>query len=256
LTRTHMGVRLATVALAAIFLVSCAFNLGARLQLGSTVLAFSNPSSSIAEFEILIAALLLAAAILSSAYAFAGALLLATVGILEGLLNAGVQGQARELHESMIPFLLAGWILLAAEAWAGRKARPSTPSQSRRGLITALQFFVGALVTLGGAAFAEDGAYPIGTALGSVHLVVGILGLVGGYGVYKRKDWSKSYLVAINAVTIAYSAFAETLAEVYAYLPQGINDALIGTIVAIVVSAAIVYMVRKGPLWAAQSFLV
>ena len=45
-------------------------------------------------------------------------------------------------------------------------------------------------------------------------------------------------------MTIVYSAFAESLAEIYAYLPRGINDALIGTIIAIIVSAVIIYILR------------
>ena len=247
MSRTRLGLRLAIFILGALFFVSCAFNFGAKVSLGSTRLVFSNPSSSIGEFEVVIGAFLLLAAAVSRPYASAGALLLATVGILEGLLNAGVQGQARELHEGMIPFLLAAWVLVAAESINGRRTRAASQAGSRQGLITALQFFVGGLVTFGGAAFAEDGAYPVGTALGSIHLVIGILGLVGGYAIYKRTAWSRPYLVAINIVTIAYSAFAEALAEVYAYLPQGINDALVGTIVAIIVSAAIVYLVKKEP---------
>jgi hypothetical protein len=237
----RQAIRAATSALAALFLLSCVLNFGLKMP----PLGFSSPSSSIAGFEVLIGAILLAAALVSRSYLYAGAFLLATVGILEGLVSADVQGQARELHEAMIPFLAAGWILLAVEARASFRARESRPpGESRQGLITALQFFVGALVTLGGAAFAETGTYPVGTGLGSIHLFVGIAGLVGGYAIYRRKQWAKTFLMAINVVTIAYSACAETLAEVYAYLPRGINDALIGTIVAIAVSAAIVYMLK------------
>lgn len=247
MTRIRQSLRLATVVLAVLFLVSCVFNFGAELQIGSTSLSFPNPSTSIAEFEIIIGIFLLVSAAVSRPHLFAGALLLATVGIVEGLLNPGVQGQAREIHESMIPLLLIAWSLLAAESITGHRTSVRTTSESRQGLVTALQFFVGGLVTLGGAAFTEDGSYPVGTALGSVHLVIGVLGLVGGVAIYKRTAWSKPYLVTINAVTIAYSAFSETLAEVYAYLPQGVNDALIGTIIAIVVSGAIVYLVRREP---------
>ncbi len=238
---SSQATRAATVILAALFLLSCALNFGLKIP----PLGFSSPSSSIAEFEILIGAVLLAAALVSRPYVYAGAFLLASVGILEGLLSADIQGQARELHEVMIPFLAAGWVLVALEARASYRSRKtSPPGESRHGLITALQFFVGVLVTLGGAAFAMSGTFPVGTALGSVHFVVGIGGLVGGYAVYRRKPWARAFLIAINIVTIAYSAFAETLAEVYAYLPRGINDALIGTVVAIVVSAAIIYLLR------------
>ena len=87
--------------------------------------------------------------------------------------------------------------------------------------------------------------YPVGTALGSVHLAVGLTGLYAGYAFYRGKSWSKKFLIAINGVTIAYSTFSESLAEIYAYLPRGINDALIGTIIAIIVSAAIIYLLAS-----------
>ncbi|HKW05762.1 MAG TPA: hypothetical protein VJN71_10720 [Nitrososphaerales archaeon] len=116
---------------------------------------------------------------------------------------------------------------------------------NRRDYITALQFFVGGLVTLGGAAFARFGTFPIGTALGILHLGVGLIGLFGGYAYLTRKSWSRTFLVWINTLTIIYSTFAEILAEVYAFLPRGINDAFVGTIVAIVVSPMIIYLVTS-----------
>ena len=42
-----------------------------------------------------------------------------------------------------------------------------------------------------------------------------------------------------------YPLIAVSLAEIYAYLAHGINDALIGTIIAIVVSAAIIYLLAS-----------
>jgi hypothetical protein len=241
-SRTRQAVRAATTVLAGLFLLSCALNFGAKIP----PLTFSSPSASIAEFEVVIGLILLAAAAVSRPYPYAGALILATVGILEGLLSPGVQGNARYLHETMIPFLAVGWALLAVEARTTYRERGRQPQgQSRQGLITALQVFDGALVTLGGAAFAALGTYPVGTALGSIHLALGIVGLFGGWAVYTRQPWSRSFLIAVNLVTIVYSAFTEALVELYAYLPPGINDSFIGTVVAIIVSAAIIFMLRR-----------
>lgn len=240
------ALRVSVLVLAILFLLSSAMNFGATIPLGLARLAFSNPQSSIAEFEVVIGAVLIIAAGVSRLYPYAGALLLTSVGILEGLLSSSVEGEARELHELMVPFLVAAWLILGFEARAAHASRGTSDSaQSRRGLITALQFFVGGLVTLGGAAFASQGTYPAGTTVGLVHLAVGLAGLVGGYAYLRKEPWSRSYLVAVNAATIVWSAFSETLAEVYALLPPGINDALIGTIVAIVVSAAIILMLRR-----------
>ena len=93
-----------------------------------------------------------------------------------------------------------------------------------------------------GLGYATSATYPVGTALGVVHLLVGLIGLFAGYAFLKRKAHSRRLLVAINGVTIAYSAFSESLAEVYALMTPGVGEALIGTIIAIVVSVAIIYL--------------
>jgi hypothetical protein len=233
-----------TLLLGLLFLISCVMNFGYKIPLGSTELSFSSPSTTIAEFEVFIGIVLVVAAALSQLYVYGGAYLLATVGIAEGLLSPSVQGLARSLHETMIPFLVAGWILLVLEVRTTykRQGRQSTGQNRRRELITALQFFVGGLVTLGGASYAAFGTYPVGTALGLIHLVVGMTGLFGGYAILRRKPWSRQFLVALNIVTILYSAFSEALAQIYALLPPGINDSLIGTVIAIIVSAIIIYL--------------
>jgi hypothetical protein len=232
-----------TVLLVALFLLSAALNLGVKIPLGFTELSFTSPSASIAGFEVAIGLVLLTAVVISNLYFYAGTYLFALIGIAEGLLSSDVQGLARNIHEFMVPVAFGGVILLIFEARIAYKSRKyETPSEKTRTIVTVLQFFVGGLVTLGGVAFTLGGTYPVGTFLGLVHLAVGLGGLFGGYFFLKRKTWSRKFLVWINCVTIAYSAYAESLAEIFAFLPQGINDALIGTIIAIIVSAAIIYL--------------
>jgi hypothetical protein len=230
-----------TVVLALLFLLSASMNLGAHIPVGFAVMSFQHPSSSIAAFESLIAAVLLASALLSNLYVYGGAYLLTAVGIAEGLLSSAVQGLARELHEAMIPFLVVGWVLVIVEARTAYAGGKTEPGRRKRNVIASLQFFVGGLVTLGGAAYASSGTYPFGTLLGSIHLVIGLTGLLGGYFFLRRRGWSGRFLVTINLVTIVYSAFSESVAQVYALLPPGINDSLIGTVIAIIVAAVIVY---------------
>ena len=79
-------------------------------------------------------------------------------------------------------------------------------------------------------------------AFGLGHLAIGLTGLCAGYAFLRRKNWSWGFLIGINTVTIIYSTFAEALAEIYALLPPGINDALIGTIIAVIFSAVILYL--------------
>jgi len=247
---TRKMTRLITLPLGALFLLSAVLNLGARIPLGFTLLSFSSPSSSIAGLEAAIGLALLVAARLSSLYAYGGAYLLAAVGTSEGLLSSDVQGLARNLHEAMVPFLVLGWILLIVDARAAHEAvGHRTAGQRTRQIVIVLQFFVGGLVTLGGVAYAKSGTYPVGTAVGLIHLAVGLTGLLAGYAYVRRTSRSREFLVGINVVTIVYSALAESLAEVYALLPPGVNDALIGTIIAIMVSAVIVYRLssESGP---------
>jgi hypothetical protein len=245
-TRIRFALGVITAILAVLFLISATLNLGLKIPVGAAVMSFVSPSPTIAAFEILIGILLVAGAGLPNMYLYGGAYTLAIVGISEGLLSSDVQGFARELHEFMVPFAALGLIAFASEARATyREKKYQTTDQRKRDVVLTLQFFVGALVTLGGAAFAEGGTYPIGTTFGLVHLGVGIAGLYGGYAFLKRKGWSLKFLVAINGVIIVYSLLAETFAQVYGFLEPGINDALVGTVIAIIVSGIIVCLVRS-----------
>lgn len=218
-------------------------NLGAKVPLGFAELSFSSPSTSTAEFEVAIALALVASAWFSLSYGYAGAYLFSSVGLTEGLLSPDVQGAARGIHEAMVPFALTGWLLLAFEAQRSySSARPRPGGESSLELVIALQFFVGGLVTLGGAGFARGAVFPVGTALGLVHLGLGLTGLFGGYAVLRKKPWSRSFLLAVNGLTIAYSGLSEGVAQVYALLPPGVTDALVGTVVAIVASSLTVWL--------------
>jgi hypothetical protein len=235
------------VILASLFLISASMNLGLKIPLGFTELGFAAPSMSIAEFEIAIGSILLVAAALRNRWALGGAYLMSIVGITEGLLASDVQGLARVFHETMVPFAIGGVALVAIDARAAYKAkRNKNAKQKSFEITTALQFLVGGLVTLGGAAYARSGTFPVGTALGLIHLAVGLAGLLGGYFFLRRKPWSREFLIGINSLTISYSALAEGLAQMYAFLSPGINDALIGTIIAIIVSAVIIYRLSNG----------
>ncbi|MHB8566443.1 MAG: hypothetical protein ACYC7D_08590 [Nitrososphaerales archaeon] len=127
----------------------------------------------------------------------------------------------------------------------GIRLPPPTPSRTskRKGTaVMVLQFLVGALVTMGGALFATFALNDYGRDLGTVHLSIGLFSLVGGFVAWKRPPWSKFYLLAINALTIAYSTASETLVQVQSLLPsQSSLGSLIGTIIAIIMSAAIIY---------------
>jgi hypothetical protein len=249
-TITRRTLLFATVLTAAVFLLSAILNFGVKIPLGFAELRFSAPLASTGTDELVIGIVLLIAAAISRLYVYGAALILAMVGIASGLLSPEVQGQARELHEVMLPLVILACVMLALEARSAFVSRTDrSASKVSREATIVLQFFVGGLVVLGGLAYAANGTYPLGTVLGGIHLAVGIVGLYAGYAALKWRTWPRTLLVAINGVTIVYSAFSESAAQLYSLLPPGVNDSLIGTLIAIIASCAIIYLVlSKGPM--------
>jgi hypothetical protein len=235
---------------AALFLLSAVLNLGERIPLGFVLLSFTNPSSSIAVFEIIIGALLLVSAAVSRAYVFGGAYVLALVGIAFGVTTKSVVGLAHNLHLLMAPFDLIGILLLGIETYSVYQSRTDkTPKALNRELILILQFFNAGLVILGGAAYAATGTFPAGTILGLFHLAVGFAALYTGYAFLKSKDLARSLLIWVNLVTILYSAFSEILGQIYSLLTPGLNDSAYGTVIAIIISGTTICIVLLRPLF-------
>jgi hypothetical protein len=113
--------------------------------------------------------------------------------------------------------------------------------------VTILQFLVGALVTMGGTLFAALALSEYGRILGLVQLSVGVMGLAGGYAALRLAQRSKKFLLGINVLTIAYSAASEGLVETQSLLPGFASlGSLVGTIVAVVMSGAIIYLLSSG----------
>ncbi len=115
---------------------------------------------------------------------------------------------------------------------------------SNHGAIKVLQFLVGGLVTFGGASFAFLAVNSFGTALGLIHLTIGLVGLFAAFlTLMSDASWLGGFLIAINAVTIAYSSLSESVAEVESLLPGfTATGSLVGTVVAIVMSFTIIYL--------------
>jgi uncharacterized membrane protein YccC len=109
-----------------------------------------------------------------------------------------------------------------------------------------LQFLVGSLVSLGGAAFAAFAFSSYGRTIGIVHLSIGILGLAVGIYAASSRSWPRQFLITVNVLTIAYSSLSEVLVEVQSLLPlDAALDSLIGTIIAIIMSGAVIYLVSS-----------
>ena len=103
---------------------------------------------------------------------------------------------------------------------------------------------VGGLVTFGGASFAFLAVNSFGTALGLMHLTIGLVGLSAAFlTLMSDASWLGGSLIAVNVVTIAYSSLSESVAEVESLLPSfAATASLIGTVVAIVMSFTIIFL--------------
>ncbi len=117
---------------------------------------------------------------------------------------------------------------------------------SRRQLVLVLQILVGSLVTFGGTAYVVFALNSRGTAFGLGHLSVGVVGLFLGIFAASRKRLPRDALLGINLVTIAYSVVSDGAAGVLTLLPTGaFHDSVIGTVVAVIMSSAIVYLLAR-----------
>jgi hypothetical protein len=111
----------------------------------------------------------------------------------------------------------------------------------RRSAIIALQFLIGGVVTMGGTLFATLAVNSLGRSLGLIHLSMGVAGILSGVAFLQAKPWSRSLLLAINAVSITYSSFSESVVEIQSLLPPYASiGSLIGTLIAIIMSFAVI----------------
>lgn len=116
----------------------------------------------------------------------------------------------------------------------------------RRSAIIVLQLLVGALVTMGGILFATLAVNSFGTDLGLIHLSIGVTDILSGVAFLQAKPWSRSLLLAVNAVTIAYSSFSESIVEIQSLLPSFASiGSLIGTLIAIIMSFAVIALLLR-----------
>jgi hypothetical protein len=126
---------------------------------------------------------------------------------------------------------------------------PELPSNATRRAVVVLQFLVGGVMTFGGYAFAFFAVNSFGEQLGWIHFVVGLVGLLAGFlTLTARMSQLRGFLIAINIVTIVYSLFSETLAETESLLGgPDLVASLIGTLIAVVMSGAIIYLLSRRP---------
>lgn len=116
----------------------------------------------------------------------------------------------------------------------------------KRQMIIALQFLIGSLVTFGGTAFALLAVNGLGITLGSIHLLIGLVGLFTGIFVATRKALPRNLLLGANLLTIVYSVSSVSVAGILSLLPSSaFHDSLIGTAAAVIMSSIVIYLLRR-----------
>jgi hypothetical protein len=123
---------------------------------------------------------------------------------------------------------------------------PQYVTVNRRQLVLALQILVGSLVTFGGTAYVVFALSPLGTAFGSGHLLTGLSGLTVGILALRREPLPRNAMLGINIFTIGYSSVSDAAAGALTLLPDSaFHDSVIGTLIAIIMSSLIVYLVTR-----------
>ena len=123
-----------------------------------------------------------------------------------------------------------------------------------RQVVAVLQLVVGALVTLGGGAFAAFALNSFGMELGLIHFSVGVACLVVGVVAYVKKDMPANLILGVDALMITYSTFSESLVQIESLLPQSASmDSLVGTVIAIAMGVAIIGLVLGKHMRGAQN---
>jgi hypothetical protein len=122
----------------------------------------------------------------------------------------------------------------------------SSDLKSRVLLLAVLEFIVGGIVVLGGAALIYFSVDATGKTLGIVHATLGLIGLVAGVLLWTKRNGSWTLTVWANVLIIAFSAASEAVLSGTGSLPSDqFVDSIIGTVVAVVIAALVMILMMK-----------
>src|SRR3989449_7752154 len=119
----------------------------------------------------------------------------------------------------------------------------------RRALLLAvLEFIVGGIVLLGGAALVYFSIDATGKTLGIVHVFLGLMAFPAGYLLLMGKARARVLTLGVDVAIIAFSTVSEVILSTTGSLASGpFTDSIIGTTVAALLSVAIADVVIRGP---------
>ncbi len=113
-------------------------------------------------------------------------------------------------------------------------------------LLAVLELIVGGIVVLGGAALVYFSTDSTGTSLGIVHAILGLMAFPAGYLLLTGSARARTLTLGVDAAIIAFSTASEIILSTASSLPSGpFADSVIGTAVAVLIAALIVYQLMR-----------
>ena len=113
-------------------------------------------------------------------------------------------------------------------------------------LLAVLELIVGGIVVLGGAALVYFSTDSTGTSLGIVHAILGLMAFPAGYLLLSGSARARTLTLGVDAVIIAFSIASEIILSTTSSLSSGpFADSVIGTAVAVLIAALIVYQLMR-----------
>ena len=113
-------------------------------------------------------------------------------------------------------------------------------------LLAVLELIVGGIVVLGGAALVYFSTDSTGTSLGIVHAILGLIAFPTGYLLLTGNARARTLTLGVDAAIIAFSTASEIILSTASSLPSGpFADSVIGTAVAVLIAALIVYQLMR-----------
>ncbi|HXL51084.1 MAG TPA: hypothetical protein VN949_04665 [Candidatus Limnocylindrales bacterium] len=113
-------------------------------------------------------------------------------------------------------------------------------------LLAVLEFIVGGVVVLGGAALVYFSTDATGMSLGIVHAILGLMAFSAGYLILTGKAGARKLTLGADAAIITFSLVSEIILSTTGSLPSGpLADSIVGTAVAVLIAAIVVYQLMS-----------
>jgi membrane associated rhomboid family serine protease len=116
----------------------------------------------------------------------------------------------------------------------------------RWALLAVLEFVVGGIVVLGGAALVYFSIDSAGMSLGISHAILGLMGFPTGYLLLTGSARARTLTLGVDAGVIAFSIASEVILSTTSSLRSGrFDDSVIGTALAVLIAAVIMYQLMR-----------